>query len=291
MSESGSEAGSRDRRRKVRKRDRDDGERGSRGRGSGDEGERGHKHRDKHKRSKSHKHDRKHSKHSSKHKHKHRHRDEERSSGKRRRSGSPAAGAAAGGGGGSDDDDRKLKQALKYLEENKEGALTMDHYFERNTEFRHWLLKSKCVCRATFPGLRIFWPAFRLRSQLGIIASGACELFCCRKIVFEDLSSEKARSYFKKFVRSWNAGELPEYYKGLSAAELESTTRTRHRWGFAKKMSDEDRHRLHSLRDSVAVSTSRGGATAPAGKAGGAGNESQGKPRGAVKGPTMPSGA
>lgn len=56
------------------------------------------------------------------------------------------------------------------------------------------------------------------------------------KKAFGDLSDADARSYFKKFVKKWNAGELKEkFYKGITYSELPTHARTTHTWGFAKK--------------------------------------------------------
>lgn len=46
---------------------------------------------------------------------------------------------------------------------------------------------------------------------------------------FNELSGEKARSYFKKFVKKWNEDRLPKkYYKGIKAEDLKPADRTRY---------------------------------------------------------------
>ena len=56
------------------------------------------------------------------------------------------------------------------------------------------------------------------------------------KKAFGDLSDADARSYFKKFVKKWNAGELKEkFYKGITYSELPTHARTTHTWGLCKE--------------------------------------------------------
>ncbi|KAI9313394.1 hypothetical protein BX666DRAFT_1864380, partial [Dichotomocladium elegans] len=97
--------------------------------------------------------------------------------------------------------------------------ISNDDYFEKSAEFRLWLKEEKGR-------------------------------------YFNDLDTEKARHYFKKFVKAWNRGDLEDkYYNGINAAQLASSDNTRYKWAFAKKI---DQHELDSVRDSVDTATSGG---------------------------------
>ncbi|KAJ1989916.1 hypothetical protein H4R33_001914, partial [Dimargaris cristalligena] len=91
-----------------------------------------------------------------------------------------------------------------------------EDFYARNSEFRLWLLRKKSV-------------------------------------YFDELDSKEARSYFKKFVTKWNAGELSgKYYSGIKSSDLDSRAKTRYEWGFTKNM---DTDKLDDLRESVAKDT------------------------------------
>ncbi|KAJ1970544.1 hypothetical protein H4R35_005803, partial [Dimargaris xerosporica] len=79
--------------------------------------------------------------------------------------------------------------------------LTADDYYNKNTEFRVWLLRKK-------------------------------------KLYFDELSSRDNRRYFKDFVTRWNQGTLSaRYYRGMTTAELPASSKTRHQWNFTKTAS------------------------------------------------------
>jgi hypothetical protein len=60
---------------------------------------------------------------------------------------------------------------------------------------------------------------------------------------FNEMSGDKARKYFKKFVSHWNDGKLPKkYYKGITSEELKPADRTRYLF-----MPQMDVFRLFSL--------------------------------------------
>eukprot|EP00306_Pavlova_sp_CCMP459_P006042 CAMPEP_0185163006 /NCGR_PEP_ID=MMETSP1139-20130426/7369_1 /TAXON_ID=298111 /ORGANISM="Pavlova sp., Strain CCMP459" /LENGTH=244 /DNA_ID=CAMNT_0027728351 /DNA_START=5 /DNA_END=739 /DNA_ORIENTATION=- len=100
-------------------------------------------------------------------------------------------------------------------------ALRAADYFERATELRVWLLEEK-----------------------GIYS--------------DELPSEKARALFKLFARAWNSGSLPpKYYQGLPETQIAAASRTRHKWAFAAKLTDDDRMRLESTKDNVDTNTHR----------------------------------
>ncbi|KAF9282282.1 hypothetical protein BGZ68_006093 [Mortierella alpina] len=70
------------------------------------------------------------------------------------------------------------------------------------------------------------------------------------------MSADDTRRYFRKFVRAWNNFELDEsYYKGIRSAQLSSKGTTKYQWGFAKKIAQEDRDRVESVRDSIDTMT------------------------------------
>ncbi len=49
-----------------------------------------------------------------------------------------------------------------------------------------------------------------------------------QRLLFNDLTSEQARSHFVEFVEAWNARALPaRYYKGVAGTTLR---RTKHAW-------------------------------------------------------------
>ena len=65
--------------------------------------------------------------------------------------------------------------------------------------------------------------------------------------MFGDLSDSETKKYFKKFVEKWNDGELKsELYKGINFADVQTSARTSHKWGFAKKL---DTFKSDTLRD------------------------------------------
>jgi hypothetical protein len=114
---------------------------------------------------------------------------------------------------------RLLKKARKFLEKAKTSkttsrkSLSEDDYFNKNREFRVWL-------------------------------EG-------RDMNFEDLSTEKAKKFFTKFVKRWNEGSLEsKFYDG--AVEQ---VRTKHKWSFTSKIDDAERMKLASVRDRVELQT------------------------------------
>ncbi|CDS09705.1 hypothetical protein LRAMOSA02382 [Lichtheimia ramosa] len=101
----------------------------------------------------------------------------------------------------------------------KHEPISQDDYFVKSAEFRMWLKEEK-------------------------------------DRYFNDLDAEKARHYFKKFVKAWNRDELEEkYYRGINSAQLSSTDNTGYKWSFAKKL---DQHELDTVRDSVDTMTGGG---------------------------------
>ena len=74
----------------------------------------------------------------------------------------------------------------------------------------------------------------------------------------DTMSSEESRRRFEKFVSKWNSGSLAEkLYKGINRTEVGASALTKHKWGFAKKLNEQDRFQLARLRDDVDTNNSR----------------------------------
>ncbi|KIM31699.1 hypothetical protein M408DRAFT_317970 [Serendipita vermifera MAFF 305830] len=72
---------------------------------------------------------------------------------------------------------------------------------------------------------------------------------------FTELSGDKARSYFRKFVKSWNKGRLSsKYYQG--AVQETASSSTSYKWAFASsdRVSEKE---IRGARDAVRDATSR----------------------------------
>ncbi|KAF9528107.1 hypothetical protein CPB83DRAFT_854889 [Crepidotus variabilis] len=97
--------------------------------------------------------------------------------------------------------------------------ISEDDYFQKSDEFRLWLKDEK------------------------------------RKY-FDELSGDKARSYFRKFVKAWNRCKLPnKYYEGITPGTLAATTNTSFKWGFASKASKAETSALRAARVEVGAAT------------------------------------
>ena len=74
-----------------------------------------------------------------------------------------------------------------------------------------------------------------------------------RKTFLDEIPAEEARSLFKKFVAKWNAKELPpKYYVGLPGDASGGATRaSRHQWGFAAKLTEQERFQLDRAKEKV----------------------------------------
>ncbi|KAI6120962.1 hypothetical protein EDD16DRAFT_1573863 [Pisolithus croceorrhizus] len=71
---------------------------------------------------------------------------------------------------------------------------------------------------------------------------------------FNELSGERARSYFRKFVKAWNRGRLPKSLYN-DPGSLPATTQTGYKWSFASKGSGADAEALRSAREDVDSAT------------------------------------
>ncbi|KAI1790974.1 hypothetical protein LXA43DRAFT_458102 [Ganoderma leucocontextum] len=94
---------------------------------------------------------------------------------------------------------------------------------------------------------------------------------------FDELSSDRARKYFRKFVKVWNRGKLSKpLYSGVDKAQAASS-QTAYKWSFASKTSRADTEALRAAREEIDGATY--GRAQPSGSSSG----------GRVLGPTMPS--
>ncbi|KAK0473051.1 hypothetical protein IW261DRAFT_1505511 [Armillaria novae-zelandiae] len=90
---------------------------------------------------------------------------------------------------------------------------------------------------------------------------------------FDELSGERARSYFRKFVKAWNRGKLSKkLYAGVDSSSIPATSQTSYKWSFASK---SDGQALRAARESVGAATQNRAF----------GESSTGR----VQGPTLPS--
>ncbi|KAG8880730.1 hypothetical protein FRB98_004747 [Tulasnella sp. 332] len=94
-----------------------------------------------------------------------------------------------------------------------------EDYFTRQTEFRQWLREEK------------------------------------GKYV-DEITGEKSRSYFKKFVKAWNNGHLQlAFYNGDLSRNNASSANTAYRWSFTSKRSAADQAALEAAKASVSEAT------------------------------------
>ncbi|KAH9830483.1 uncharacterized protein C8Q71DRAFT_786031 [Rhodofomes roseus] len=116
------------------------------------------------------------------------------------------------------------------------SPISESDYFLKNDEFRQWLKDEK-------------------------------------KKYMDELSSDRARKYFRKFVKAWNRGKLPRHlYSGVDVPSASS--QTAYRWSFASKASGSDTAALRAARNEVGSATHGRASTA-----GGSGR---------IQGPTLP---
>ncbi|KAJ8085091.1 hypothetical protein PM082_003875 [Marasmius tenuissimus] len=99
---------------------------------------------------------------------------------------------------------------------------------------------------------------------------------------FDELSGDKARSYFRKFVKAWNRGKLSKrLYSGIDNSELPATTQTSYKWSFSSKSTRADNEALKQARESVGAATQN----RPESSTASAASSSKGR----MQGPTLPS--
>ncbi|GBE77371.1 hypothetical protein SCP_0102440 [Sparassis crispa] len=72
---------------------------------------------------------------------------------------------------------------------------------------------------------------------------------------FDELTSDKARRYFRKFVKAWNSGKLPKsLYAGVDPSQAASS-HTAYRWSFTSKASRAEADALRAAREEVGSAT------------------------------------
>ncbi|KAJ7492203.1 hypothetical protein FB451DRAFT_1217365 [Mycena latifolia] len=100
-----------------------------------------------------------------------------------------------------------------------------------------------------------------------------------KKKYFDELSGDKARSYFRKFVKAWNKGNLSKsLYAGVDPSTISAESQTGYKWAFASKGSRVDNAALRAAREQVGAATyGREGPPASASSSG------------RIQGPTLPS--
>ncbi|EGN93703.1 hypothetical protein SERLA73DRAFT_189439 [Serpula lacrymans var. lacrymans S7.3] len=70
---------------------------------------------------------------------------------------------------------------------------------------------------------------------------------------FDELSGDRARSYFRKFVKAWNRGKLSKtLYSGVNLSAQSATNQTAYKWSFGPGVSSEA---LRAVREEVGSAT------------------------------------
>lgn len=143
----------------------------------------------------------------------------------------------------SRDSPRRSQSPSRHLPGGAE-PITESDYFLKSSEFRVWLKDEK------------------------------------RKY-FDELSGEKARKYFHKFVKEWNRGRLDKsLYAGIDPSKQSAMSQTAYKWSFASKRSRAEDEALHAARAEVGAATYRVGGE-PSSRSGDGSNKR-------VQGPTLP---
>ncbi|KAF8079263.1 hypothetical protein FPV67DRAFT_107852 [Lyophyllum atratum] len=125
---------------------------------------------------------------------------------------------------------------------NNASPLSESDYFQKSDEFRIWLKDEKGK-------------------------------------YFDELSGDKARSYFRKFVKAWNRGKVSKsLYAGIDPTTISATTQTAYKWSFASKKTRADDEALRAAREDISAATYNRESSSQAGPS-----------RGRVQGPTLPS--
>ncbi|KAI5121855.1 hypothetical protein M0805_003288 [Coniferiporia weirii] len=150
--------------------------------------------------------------------------------------------------------DRKEKEKDKPLPHGA-GPLSDSDYFLRNAEFRGWLKEEK-------------------------------------DRYFDELSGEKARSYFHKFVKAWNRCKLSgtdKYYTGTGTTPQPAAAQTAYRWSFASKRTRAEQAALDAARNAVDAATRSASLDDDNNIPGASSVPARAGPSGRVIGPTLPS--
>ncbi|EIM83565.1 uncharacterized protein STEHIDRAFT_101856 [Stereum hirsutum FP-91666 SS1] len=76
---------------------------------------------------------------------------------------------------------------------------------------------------------------------------------------FDELTGEKARKYFRKFVKDWNRGKLSkDLYAGIDPTALPAQSQTAYKWSFASSRSKAERQALEATRSEISALTNNG---------------------------------
>ncbi|KAH9004293.1 hypothetical protein EDB86DRAFT_2797636 [Lactarius hatsudake] len=143
----------------------------------------------------------------------------------------------------SRDSPRRSESPSRHLPGGAE-PITESDYFLKSSEFRVWLKDDK------------------------------------RKY-FDELSGEKARKYFHKFVKEWNRGKLDKsLYAGIDPSKQSATSQTAYKWSFASKRTRAEDEALQAARVEVGAATYRAGGE-PSSRTGDGSNKR-------VQGPSLP---
>ncbi|KAF7307287.1 hypothetical protein MIND_00522700 [Mycena indigotica] len=103
-----------------------------------------------------------------------------------------------------------------------------------------------------------------------------------KKRYFDELSGDKARSYFRKFVKAWNKGKLTKsLYAGVDPSSVSAESQTSYKWSFKKSRADDDA--LRAVREEVGAATYRKDNNSSANPNASTSRSSR------VQGPTLPS--
>ncbi|KAI9462406.1 hypothetical protein BJY52DRAFT_1222021 [Lactarius psammicola] len=118
----------------------------------------------------------------------------------------------------SRDSPRRSESPSRHLPGGAE-PITESDYFLKSSEFRVWLKDDK------------------------------------RKY-FDELSGEKARKYFHKFVKEWNRGKLDKsLYAGIDPSKQSANSQTAYKWSFASKRTRAEDEALLAARAEVGAAT------------------------------------
>ncbi|KAF5352333.1 hypothetical protein D9756_006153 [Leucocoprinus leucothites] len=99
-----------------------------------------------------------------------------------------------------------------------------------------------------------------------------------------ELSSDKTRSYFRKFVKAWNRGKLSrKYYEGIDTSSAQASDHTAYKWSFTSKQTRADDNALRVAREEISAATNVRDHSFQAAASGSGGSG------GRVIGPAMPS--
>ncbi|KAI0370006.1 hypothetical protein BV20DRAFT_995594 [Pilatotrama ljubarskyi] len=72
---------------------------------------------------------------------------------------------------------------------------------------------------------------------------------------FNELSSDRARKYFRKFVKAWNRGKLSKSLYAGAVRAPSASTQTAYKWSFASKTSRTDSDALRAAHEEIESAT------------------------------------